>query len=94
MENPGLLIQNTPLGRSSGGTYIAPKIGDPCQNCGKRPSTKQWIGDGGALAMTHGFYKLWCDVCVLTAQLKHARAQAKKIPDLERLLRNAKRRKT
>lgn len=72
------------------GNSTTSKLGDLCQKCRKRPSTTQWVGDGGALAYTHGFYELWCDVCVLTEQLKHARATARRIPVLERKLAAAK----
>lgn len=90
----GTTVSNSPLSRNSwGDTYTPPKLGDPCQKCRKRPSTHSWIGDGGGLALSHGFYQLWCDVCVFTEQLKHAKAAARRVPVLERKLARAKARK-
>lgn len=54
-----------------------------CDNCGKRPGTEPWVGDGGLLAMTHGWTKMWCKPCVLEAQIGHARERADVIPELE-----------
>lgn len=72
------------------GTITVPRLGDPCQRCRKRPSTTNWVGEGGWLAQTHGFSQLWCDVCVLAEQLKYARKLARKIPSIERKLAKAK----
>lgn len=65
-----------------------PKLGDPCQRCHLYPSTTHWMGAGGFLDYTHGFYQLWCTRCVLEAQLKFALASALRVPRL--LLRLAK----
>ncbi len=54
-----------------------------CANCKQRPGTKKWVGEGGALALSHGFYAMWCEVCVLTAQLEHARSRVAEIPKME-----------
>ena len=54
-----------------------------CQNCHKRDATLKWIGDGGSLALSHGFASDWCEVCALEAQLKHARERASEIPRME-----------
>lgn len=51
-----------------------------CPNCGKRPGTVRW---GDALAVTHGFTQMWCEVCAVTAQLNFARERAAAIPELE-----------
>jgi hypothetical protein len=61
-------------------------MGGLCANCGKRPATIDWVGNGGALAISHGVYERWCEVCALTAQLEHAQKMAGRIPDLERRL--------
>ncbi len=55
-----------------------------CANCRDRVGTEPWVGEGGVLALIHGMSVLWCRRCVLTAQLAYARAQASRIPDLER----------
>lgn len=83
-------IQNVPFSGTAACTYTAPKRGDLCQRCRQRPSAVAW---GDPLAQAHGFYQWWCEVCALSEQLKHAREQAKRIPDLQRRLRNARRRK-
>lgn len=57
--------------------------GSTCQNCKQRPATHNWIGDGGALALSHGFASRWCEFCVVTAQLAHARTVVDSIPALE-----------
>ena len=54
-----------------------------CDQCQERPGTEYWIGDAGALAFAHGFYRRWCRRCVVRAQLAHAREQAALIPALE-----------
>lgn len=59
----------------------------PCANCGERPGTVRW---GGALAATHGWVVLWCEVCALEAQVEHARERADALPALEARLREAK----
>lgn len=59
---------------------------DKCQKCGTRPGTEDWVGDGGTLAMVHGFVQKWCMRCVLEAQIEHCRAAAARLPDLEREL--------
>ena len=58
-----------------------------CQNCHKRPGTLSWVGEGGSLAMVHGMSVLWCEFCVLSAQIKYAKDLAKGIPELEKKLR-------
>lgn len=61
----------------------------PCANCGKRPGTIQWVGEGGALALTHGWYAMWCEVCCLEAQIKYAEDLTAKIPTLKEELAQA-----
>jgi hypothetical protein len=39
-----------------------------CANCGNHPGTIQW---GDALALTHGWAKMWCKGCGLRAQIAH-----------------------
>lgn len=55
-----------------------------CRKCNERPATEMW--SEGALAAMHGAYAFWCKVCVLTAQLEHARERAAAIPELEQQL--------
>ncbi len=63
-----------------------PQPSGDCRNCGQRPATELWIGDGGSLAFVHGHYQPWCKPCTLQVQLDHARKRAKAIPELEREL--------
>ena len=63
-----------------------PEPSGDCANCGQRPATQFWVGEGGMLAYTHGHYQSWCEPCVLQAQLDYARERAEAIPDLERQL--------
>jgi hypothetical protein len=58
----------------------------PCVQCGERAGTVKWYGDGGALAVSHGFYVMWCERCALKAQLAYAEAQAARIPGLRQEL--------
>lgn len=60
-----------------------------CSKCGQRPATARWVGEGGGWALSHGAYTWWCDVCVIEAQLEHARGRAAAIPELERRLEEA-----
>ena len=55
-----------------------------CDNCHKHEATVEWVGDGGILDHMHGFYKMWCERCTIKAQLKYAREQAARIPELEK----------
>jgi hypothetical protein len=57
-----------------------------CACCHKRPGTKRWVGEGGAMALSHGFYEMWCEGCVLRKQIEHAQERAAAIPDLEQQL--------
>ena len=43
----------------------------------------QWIGEGGWLAQSHGFYEMWCDFCATEAQLEYAQRMSANIPELE-----------
>jgi len=58
-----------------------------CANCGKREGTIKWVGSEGVLALTHGFYKMWCEICATEAQLEYAKELAKNIPKLEERLK-------
>ena len=60
-----------------------------CTHCNIREGTQQWIGEGGMLAVSHGFYQLWCEVCVFGAQVAYAEEQAKSIPALKAKLAEA-----
>lgn len=62
---------------------FGPKL---CANCGEREGTIQWLGQGGMLALTHGFYSMWCEVCATRAQLVYAEERAAAIPELQRKL--------
>lgn len=47
--------------------------GTPCRNCAKREATQRWSASGGVLALTHGMWEPWCEVCVLEKQIAHVR---------------------
>lgn len=53
-----------------------------CDNCHRRPGTIQWVGEGGLLAVTHGWYKMWCEICVVTARIKYAEKYIEQLPEL------------
>ncbi len=61
-----------------------------CENCGERPATCKWVGEGGGMAAVHGMASNWCELCALKAQLEYARAMVSRIPRLERDLAAAK----
>jgi hypothetical protein len=53
-----------------------------CANCGKNPGTLDWVGDGGVLALTHGWVAKWCEPCCLKVQIKHAEERAAELPKM------------
>jgi hypothetical protein len=57
--------------------------GTMCANCGKRPATNNWVGEGTTLDLIHGNYVQWCEPCCAKASLEYARKQADRIPELE-----------
>ena len=57
-----------------------------CGKCGQYPGTQVWTE--GALAYVHGAYQMWCERCVLDAQIAHAERAADQLPVL-RLARAA-----
>lgn len=65
-------------------------MSDRCANCQMPPpggtELHRWVGEGGALALSHGMYSWWCDVCTTAAQLDHARTRAALIPEMEERL--------
>lgn len=32
-----------------------------CVRCRENEGTKKWVGDGGILALSHGWYEMWCE---------------------------------
>lgn len=60
-----------------------------CANCQKRLGTIDWVGEGGTLAFSHGFYVKWCEVCALEEQIKHAEERAAILPELRAQLAEA-----
>lgn len=57
-----------------------------CDNCKKNEGTIQWVGEGSVLDAVHGFYVMWCEICCLEAQIKHAKERADEIPNMEKEL--------
>ena len=55
-----------------------------CENCGKREATQTWVGEGGVMDLVRGGGSNWCEICCVCAQLKYAKEQAKRIPELEK----------
>ena len=58
-----------------------------CQKCGIRPSTVNWIGEGGVLDWAHGMYARWCEICCLSESIKHNRKIAANLPKQEKKLK-------
>lgn len=54
-----------------------------CENCGERLATCKWAGEGGILTTIHNMASNWCELCALKAQLKYAKMQISRIPELE-----------
>jgi hypothetical protein len=59
-----------------------PSASTMCANCGTRPGTEVWVGGGGVLAMSHGMYEMWCNICITEAQIAYAENIAATLPDL------------
>lgn len=57
-----------------------------CQKCNKYNATIKWVGEGGVLDFTHGFYQEWCKQCALKEQIKHCEKAAKRLPRLKEKL--------
>ena len=68
------------------GPFDGPPRGMTCQNCAARPADSWWVGEGGTLAATHGYYAAWCERCIISEQLRVARELAARIPGLEKKL--------
>jgi len=58
----------------------------PCKRCQANPATVWWVGEGGGLALAHGFKKPWCERCCIEVLLEYARTAAAGIQDLENKL--------
>lgn len=54
-----------------------------CANCGKRPGTIAWVGNGGALAYSHGMYQMWCELCTVEADIEYVLKQVERLPGLQ-----------
>lgn len=57
-----------------------------CENCETRPATETWVGDGGALALSHGLSSRWCKRCCLVAQIEYANGIIERLPNTKRQL--------
>lgn len=51
-----------------------------CANCGERPGTEKWSSDETSFA--RGWFVMWCEVCCLREQIKHAEERAAELPKL------------
>jgi hypothetical protein len=56
-----------------------------CQKCKKREATETYVDD--MMSYIHGLSYQWCNYCVISTQLAYARAQAERIPILEKELK-------
>lgn len=86
LNNAGFLPANTEIAVSAAVDRKLKEVGELCENCRLRESTGKYVGTGGSLALVHGFYQVWCDHCMLRAQLQYARDEAERIPELEAAL--------
>lgn len=59
-----------------------PKVEGNCTNCNTHKATSFWVGDGDGFAFSHGMYTVWCDCCILHAQIEYAEKAAASIPNL------------
>lgn len=57
-----------------------------CANCKTREGSLTWVGEGGAWAYIHGGGALWCEQCVLEAQVEYAEKIAALLPERKRRL--------
>jgi hypothetical protein len=64
-----------------------------CDNCGERPATIVWIGEGSMTDILHGGGALWCEVCAIKAQLEHIKKQIARVPKLESRLKELTKRR-
>ena len=66
------------------------EVTDMCRNCNERPATAWWRGEMSVMDVARNptAAQPWCERCIVVAQLKHARAQADRIPALELRLRD------
>ena len=55
-----------------------------CTSCYERPGSVKWYGNGGALAVSHGMYSMWCEHCVNAAQIEYVYDQLARLPELLR----------
>lgn len=53
-----------------------------CEKCRSRPATMLWTA-GGVLDVVHGAGQLWCEPCVLRAQIDELAAA---LPEMRRRL--------
>lgn len=56
-----------------------------CENCGNREATLVW--SNSSMGYVHGMYESWCEICCVEEQLKFAKKQANRIPELEKKLK-------
>lgn len=57
-----------------------------CANCGKRPGTISWVGEGGVLDYVHGMYQMWCELCTVEASIEYVVKQMERLPGLRKRL--------
>jgi hypothetical protein len=69
---------------NGGNTWVSPTA-EPghCLKCGREAETTSYIGDGGMMAVTHGFSQQWCEMCIVRGQIAYVQDQAARLPDLE-----------
>lgn len=55
-----------------------------CNKCNKHKATVNWVGDGGVMEMVHGMSAMWCECCVMDAQIEYAQKAVDRLKDLKK----------
>jgi len=60
-----------------------------CENCGEREGVDNWVGTASEMEIATGRVKpvKWCRICVLEAQIEHAKEGASHLPSWRAQLR-------
>lgn len=58
-----------------------------CVRCHRVAPLQIWVGEGGIMGYVHGAYQMWCERCIVEAQLEHALRADEGIPTLKARLK-------
>ena len=61
-----------------------------CASCNKHQGTDKWVGTGNMLSFVHGDYQIWCECCMVKAQIEHAEERANDLENLRKKLEKVK----